>query len=85
MNQALMSSLFASNSQPSVPSNQALISALSVCNFQPSATALAVPNPPSSAAKADSMTVNPPTQDTIATLEKVYPVTNFKLQILLKR
>ena len=85
-NQALILELFVSTSQPSVPSNQALISALSACNIQPFATVLVAP-PPFSAgtATAAGVTGNPPNQATIATLEQAHPVTNVKLQRILKR
>ena len=39
-NQALVSALVATNSQPSVPVTQALVSALLACSVQPSSTAL---------------------------------------------
>ena len=81
-NQALVSALEVSNSQPSVPANQALISVISACNFQPSSTALVVRPPDPVAA---TIAVNYPPQDTIATAAQAYSATNVKLQSILKR
>ena len=79
-NQALVSALVASNSQPSVPGNQTLVSFLSASCPQPSLTALVVrPSAPNAATTA-GVPVNPPTQATICTVAQTFPATNVKLQ-----
>ena len=84
-NQALVSALTVSNSQPSVPVNQALVSALTACSLQPSSTALVVrPSAPNVATTA-GVSVNPPAQATIPTVAQTFPATNVKLQIILKK
>ena len=84
-NQALVSALTVSNSQPSVPVNQALVSALTACSLQPSSTALVVrPSTPNAATTA-GVPVNPPAQDNVSTVAQRFPATNVKLQSILKK
>jgi len=84
-NQALVSSLVASNSQPSVPGNQALVSALSACILQPSSTALVVRPSTPNVATTPGVPVNPPAQANIYTVPQTFPATNVKLQSILKK
>ena len=84
-NQALVSALVASNSQPSVPRNQSLVSALSACSIQPSSTALLVRPPTPNTVATAGVTDNPPAQATISALAQTYPATNVKLQSILKK
>ena len=84
-NQALVSALVASYSQPSVPGNNALVSELLSCSIQPSSTALVVrPSAPNSVTPAN-VPVNPPDQAKISTLAQTFPATNVKLQSILKK
>ena len=84
-NQALVSALVASNSQPYVPGNQAIVSALSACNIQLSLAALDVrPSVPNTATTA-GVPINPPAQATISTVAQTFPATNVKLQSILKK
>ena len=78
-NQALISVLVASNSQPFIPCNQALISALSACSIQFSSTALLVRPPTRNAVVTDVVIGNPPTHVTISTVLQAYPSNNVKL------
>ena len=71
-NQALVSAIGASNSQPSVPGNQALISALSASCTQPSSTALVVQPSTPNAATTAGVPVNPPAQATISTVAQMF-------------
>ena len=84
-NQALASALVASNSQPSVPGNKALVSALSASCPQPSSAVLVVRPSAPNAATTVGVPVNPPTQATISTVAQTFPVTNVKLQSILKK
>ena len=68
-----------------MPSNQALVSALSAYRIQPSSTALVVRPTTLNVVTTASATGNPPAQAIMPTLAQVYPATNFKLQIILKR
>ena len=83
--QALVSALVASNSQPSVPSNNALVSKLSVHSIQPSSTALVVRPSALNVATTAGVSINLPTQNTISTIAQTFPVTNVKLQSILKK
>ena len=84
INQALVSEIDASNSQPSVPGNQALISALSACNIEPSSNALVIWHSTPVADATANVAGNPPPQDNVATTSQDYLVNNFKLQIIVK-
>ena len=84
-NQALISVLSTSNSQPSVPTNESLMLVLSARNIQTYATTLAVHDPPSSAVTASDVTGNPPIQAAISTLVQAYPETIAKLNSILRK
>ena len=84
-NQALVSALVASNSQPSVPVNQALVSVLTASGSKPSSTTLVVRPSVPNAATTDGVPVNPPAQATISTVAQTFPATNVKLQSILKK
>ena len=71
INQALVSYLVVSNSQPSAPGNQVLISALSAFIIQPSQTLLVVRPPTSNAVVTAGVTGNPPIQATMSTAAQV--------------
>ena len=84
-NQALVSALVASNSQPSVPGNQALVSALSACSLQPSSTVLVVRPSTPNAVTIAGVPVNLPAQANVSTVAQTFPTTKVKRQIILKK
>ena len=84
-NQALVSALVASNSQPSVPGNQALVSALSAFSLQLSSAVLVVRPTAQNAATTAGLPVNQHAQATMSTVAQTFPATNVKLQIILKK
>ena len=84
-NQALVSALVASNSQPSVPVNQVLVSALTASGPQPSLTVLVVRPSAPHAATTVGVPINPPAQANVSTVAQRFPATNVKLQSILKK
>ena len=84
-NQALVSALVASNSQPSVPVNQALVSALTASGSETSSTALVVRPSVPNAATTSGLPINSPAQANVSTVAQRFPATNVNLQSILKK